>query len=131
MTDTRPSPVLDQAKVAALATFLTAALVTLLARRGVLLPADLSDPIADLIGVGLTALVGVLSTLWAAIRAKGKVTPVEDPRDDDGTPLVRQDRTDLPPIQDDGEPATSGTPPSDTSLSVPELLQREGLPPLD
>lgn len=91
----RPQPVLRAAQVSAVATWATALLVGYLARRGLLVPEELEGPIADLIAVGIVAAVGALGALWAAIRARAKVTPLEKPQQADGTPL--RPRPPVPP----------------------------------
>lgn len=83
----RPQPVLRAAQVSAVATWATALLVGYLARHGLLVPDELEGPIADLIAVGIVAAVGALGALWAAIRARAKVTPLQQPQQADGTPL--------------------------------------------
>lgn len=105
MSGRRPQPVLAAAQVSAVATALAALLVTTLARRGLLLPDELTEPIADFIEVGIVAAVGALGALVAAVRARVKVTPLDDPRDQDGTPLAPAPQSDVaqPPVdeQDD------------------------------
>jgi hypothetical protein len=91
VSERRPEPVLAPAQLAAFATWITGLAVTWAAHRGWLLPAALAEPIADAVEVALVAAVGTAGTLWASYRARRKVTPLEDPRDVDGTPLVRAD----------------------------------------
>ncbi|WP_147262032.1 hypothetical protein [Blastococcus sp. TF02A-26] len=92
----RPQPVLSAAQTAAIATWATALLVGWLARRGVLLPAEISELAAHLIGLGIVAVVGAGSSLLGALRARRHVTPLADPRDDDGVRLVPARQ--LPPV---------------------------------
>jgi len=44
-------------------------------------------PLTDEQQKALIALAGVLAPVAAAVWARGQVTPVADPRDDDGQPL--------------------------------------------
>lgn len=44
-------------------------------------------PLSDEQQKALIALAGVLAPVAAAVWARGQVTPVADPRDDDGQPL--------------------------------------------
>lgn len=86
----RPEPVLDQGKVAgAIAGAVVAVVgVVLLLLRGE--GGDLSALELALEGA-LTAVMAAGATvapIWRAWKARGKVTPLADPRDDDGTPLV-------------------------------------------
>lgn len=89
----RPAPLDDAAsKVARIVGTITA-LVTALAGAGIsLISVEQADAVTALLGAvpGLVALAG---TVFAAFRvrdvAKPDVTPVEDPRANDGTPLVR------------------------------------------
>jgi hypothetical protein len=83
----RPQPVLQAGQVSALATVLSALLVSWLTRRGLLVPDGLTGPVADLLGVVIVAAAGALSSLWAALWARRRVTPVADPRASDGTRL--------------------------------------------
>lgn len=89
----RPTPLDDAASSVAKTVGTLSALVTALAGAGIaLISADQASAVTALLGAvpGVVALVG---TVLAAFRvrdvAKPEVTPVEDPRADDGTPLVR------------------------------------------
>lgn len=48
-------------------------------------------PLSDEQQKSLIALAGVLAPVAAAVWARGQVTPVADPRDDDGQPLTPAD----------------------------------------
>lgn len=48
-------------------------------------------PLTDEQQKALIALAGVLAPVAAAVWARGQVTPVADPRDDDGQPLTPAD----------------------------------------
>ena len=48
-------------------------------------------PLSDEQQKALIALAGVLAPVAAAVWARGQVTPVADPRDDDGQPLTPAD----------------------------------------
>jgi len=85
----RPQPVLSAAQASAGATWLTALGVGVLARRGLLLPDEVTGPIADLIAVGIVGVVGAVSSLAAGLLARAKVTPLSAPQDNDGNRLVR------------------------------------------
>lgn len=106
MSTKRPQPVLAAAQVSALATVLTALAVGLLARRGILVPDAVAQPLADLVGVGIVAGVGALGSLWAALQARARVTPLEDPRDAGGVLLQPAE----PAPQRDDEPPTEEIP---------------------
>ena len=91
MTARRPQPVLAAAQASAAATVATALLVQFLGRRGLLLPDEILAPVADFIELAIVAAVGALGALWAAVRARAKVTPLAEPRAADGTPLTPAD----------------------------------------
>ena len=80
-------PVLGAGQAAAAATVLAGLLVSWLSRHGLLVPGGVAEPIADLIEVGIVALLGAGSSLWAALWARRRVTPSKDPRDDAGRSL--------------------------------------------
>lgn len=89
----RPTPLDDAASKVARTVGTLSALVTALAGAGIaLLSAEQADAVTGLLGAvpGVVALIG---TVVAAFRvrdvAKPEVTPIEDPRANDGTPLVR------------------------------------------
>lgn len=92
----RPQPVLTAAQASAVATWLTALLVGWLGRQGWLLPTELSEPITDLVQVGIVAAAAAISGLLGASRARNKVTPLADPRDQEGVQLVPVRK--LPPV---------------------------------
>jgi len=91
VTDTsRPEPVVDEGKIAgAIAGAIVAVVaVVLLVIRGQ--ASDLSALQVALQGAlsAVMAAAAVIVPVWRAYRARRKVTPLADPRDDDGTPLV-------------------------------------------
>ncbi len=85
----RPQPVLAAAQASAIATWAVAVLVGWLDRRGWLLPDGVAEPLAELLEVGIVAGASAVSGLLAARRARDRVTPLADPRDDDGGRLIR------------------------------------------
>lgn len=89
----RPTPLDDAASRTARVVGTLSALVTALAGVGIaVLSAEQASALTAVLGAipGVVALVG---TAFAAFRvrdiAKPEVTPVEDPRADDGTPLIK------------------------------------------
>lgn len=84
----RPEPVVNNQLISGLATLAVGALIAYLARHGILLPDGADDYLVSLVSAGGTALVGLLLGWVAARRARAQVTPIEDPKDKDGTPLV-------------------------------------------
>jgi hypothetical protein len=85
----RPQPVLTAAQASAAATWLTTLGVGVLAHHGLLVPDQVTGPLADLIAIGIVGVAGVASSLVAGLVARVKVTPLADPRDGDGNRLVR------------------------------------------
>lgn len=89
----RPAPLDEAASSVTRVIGTLSALVTALAGSGIaLLNADQANALTALLGAapGLVTLVAVaLAAFGVRDRAKPQVTPVEDPRDHDGTPLVR------------------------------------------
>lgn len=85
----RPEPVVDAAKVAASVALVVGGVLTVLAAFGVTVPDpdELTRAVVS-VATGALTLVSVASTLWAAFRARAKVTPLESPRNSDGTPLM-------------------------------------------
>lgn len=83
----RPQPVLAAGIASALASVLTGMLVAWLARRGLLLPEELTEQLADLVEVGVVAAIGAGGSLWAALWSRARVTPTAAPHAADGTPL--------------------------------------------
>jgi hypothetical protein len=106
----RPRPVLTAAGISGLITSLAGVLTWL----GYVGPAaDLSNR-AQTIGAIVVGAVAIGSHLLAALHAQGKVTPLEQPQDHDGTPLKRADQ--LVPAAPTGdsilvEPVETETPP--------------------
>lgn len=89
----RPTPLDDAASKVARTVGTLSALVTALAGAGIaLLSVEQASAVTALLGAvpGVVALVGtVLASFRVRDIAKPDVTPVEDPRAADGTPLVR------------------------------------------
>jgi hypothetical protein len=86
VTTPRPQPLLNVATVTGLITAAVSAAVLL----GLLSQAE-----ADAVSAGVQALIVVAGSALAAVapviaafKARGKVTPTSDPRDDDGRQLV-------------------------------------------
>ena len=86
----RPEPVLDEASIAAKVSALATALATIAAVVGVLSLDDVSNLVAAIVAVvgTIVALVNYVAPLWRAGFARAKVTPLVDPVDNTGTPLV-------------------------------------------
>lgn len=88
--ETRPEPVLDQGRIAAVVGGAVVAVVglVLLIVRGQ--AGDLTALQIALEGVltSIMAAAAVIAPLWRARKARDKVTPLEDPRTADGVPLV-------------------------------------------
>lgn len=88
-TADRPQPVVDAAKVAAAVALVVGGLFTVLAAFGVTVPDPEGATRAVVsIATGALTLISVASTLWAAFRAREKVTPLTSPRNRDGVPLM-------------------------------------------
>lgn len=97
MTDPIEGEVLDREPVVnagRLAGLLSAAVIAIL---GVVAIVVGGNVLGDLTALGnaittaivaLGALAAYLLPVWQAVKARAKVTPLVDPRDDDGTPLV-------------------------------------------
>jgi uncharacterized BrkB/YihY/UPF0761 family membrane protein len=88
--EARPRPLMEAAGVVSRITATVATVVTMLVGWGVVSLAQ-QDAIEGLLGA-IPGLVTLISTILAAFgvarRAEPQVTPVSDPRDDLGTPLV-------------------------------------------
>src|SRR3954470_22774120 len=85
----RPEPVLDAAKVAAAVALVVGGIFTVLAAFGVTVPDPEGVTRAVVsIATGAVTLVSVGATVWAALKARAKVTPLESPQNGDGVPLV-------------------------------------------
>lgn len=90
LSGARPEPVLNAAKVAGAVSGLVVAAGAVTTLVG-WTTAEQIDSAAVLVGglvTALAALVAVVAPLVAAYRARPKVTPLADPRDANGTPLV-------------------------------------------
>lgn len=89
----RPTPLDDAASKVAKTVGTLSAFVTALAGAGIaLISTDQANAVTALLGAipGVVALVGAaLAAFRVRDVAKPGVTPVDDPRADDGTPLVR------------------------------------------
>lgn len=83
----RPQPVLNAASIAGAVTAVVGAVLTVLVATGVI-GQDNADNLSTALTPALTAIVGVISTIAAALKARQQVTPLQSPRNDDGTPLV-------------------------------------------
>lgn len=85
---------------------------------------------SDLI-MGAAALWVVLAPHLLALWARTKVTPIADPRDDDGTPLVRDEHQPdpPPPVRHDGRPILDLPPPSDPTPTTLIPTVRRAAPP--
>lgn len=91
----RPTPVIDYARLASLGSGLVVAIGGVLVLLG-LVTTDQVSQWAQALGLVVVAAGGVLAyvlPLAQARKATVLVTPVADPRDDDGTPLVRAGST--------------------------------------
>lgn len=97
----RPQPILDAFKSVGVALSGLGGVVTTLVTLGVL-STDEADAVNSALSYGVQAsevlgavaaggvaiVVGLLSAFGAGKTAQGRVTPVEDPRANDGTPLT-------------------------------------------
>ncbi|CAL9607984.1 hypothetical protein SUDANB95_05531 [Actinosynnema sp. ALI-1.44] len=86
----RPRPILDAFKSVGSAVALLGSVVTALVGWGVLSAAQ-GDAVAGLLGAipGVVTLVTALLAAFGVVRkSEGQVTPLSDPRDNDGTELV-------------------------------------------
>lgn len=87
MTEARPEPVRDAATAAAAITTVVGLLLTLSVVFHWITPDD-SAVLGPALGSAIPTVVGAVSTIVAALRARRQVTPLSDPRDDEGSPLV-------------------------------------------
>jgi hypothetical protein len=83
----RPQPVLNAATIASGITAAAGVLLTILVAAGVL-GADDSDRISESLAPLVTAIVGVASTIAAALKARQQVTPLASPQNAEGVALV-------------------------------------------
>jgi hypothetical protein len=83
----RPQPVLSAATVASGITAAAGLLLTILVATGAI-GSDDSNRISESLTPAITALIGVVSTIGAAIKARSQVTPLLSPRNAEGTALV-------------------------------------------
>lgn len=83
MTDTapatRPEPVLAPAAIASALTTLAGLVLTVLVLTHVLTPAG-SATLGPALASAIPTLIGAVATIAAALRARGKVLPLDDPR---------------------------------------------------
>lgn len=61
-------------------------------------------PISDTQQNAVLGAVGVIAPIVLALWARRRVTPIADPRDDDGTPLTRDTEAVRMHVTDDGRP---------------------------
>ena len=90
----RPEPVLDAATTIRTLGLVLGALVAVLGLFGIVV----TDDLVTRITTSITLVVGAAAAVWAivvplraALAVRAQVTPVESPRDVDGTALVRVD----------------------------------------
>lgn len=83
----RPQPVLNAATAASAATAVAGLVLTVLVATGILGRDDSAD-IQEALGPLITAIIGVVSTIAAALKARQQVTPVASPRNNEGVALV-------------------------------------------
>jgi hypothetical protein len=83
----RPQPVLTAATAASAATAIVGAILTILVATGVI-GADDSNRISESLAPAITAIVGVASTIAAALKARQQVTPLASPQNAEGVALV-------------------------------------------
>jgi hypothetical protein len=90
-TDARPRPIHEAFKSVGGAVAFLGSLVASLAGWGII-TATQGDAITGLLGLvpgAVTAVSVLLAAFGVVRRAEPEVTPMIDPRDDDGTPFVR------------------------------------------
>lgn len=85
----RPEPVRNAATVAASLTAVVGLVLTVLVVGHVLTPDD-SAILGPAIATATPTVIGAVAPVVAALRARLKVTPVSDPRDAAGRPLIGQ-----------------------------------------
>jgi hypothetical protein len=78
-TPSRPEPVIVAAGAASLLTTLVGLAVIVLAASHLLTPAGAST-LGPVLAGAIPTVLGALSTIAAAIRSRGQVTPLSDPR---------------------------------------------------
>lgn len=88
MDESRPEPVVNGAAAAGAVTAVVGLLGIIAVTAHWITPED-SAVLGPAVANGVIALVGAVSALVAAVRARRHVTPLSDPRAADGTPLVR------------------------------------------
>lgn len=87
MTPARPEPVVNAATVAGTITAVVGLLLTLAVVLHWITPDD-SATLGPALSTVVTAIVGAVSALVAAYRARTQVTPLRDPRNAAGEALV-------------------------------------------
>lgn len=90
-SDSRPEPVRNAAAAAAAITTVVGLVLTVLVVSHVLTPDD-SATLGPALATALPTVVGAVSAVVAALRARLKVTPLSDPRSAAGLPLVADTR---------------------------------------
>lgn len=83
----RPEPVRNAALSAASITALVGLVLTILVVTHVLTPDD-SATLGPALATAIPTVVGAVSAVVAALRSRLKVTPLSDPRDVTGQPLL-------------------------------------------
>lgn len=87
--ETSREPVVNAATVASGVTAVAGGLLTLAVVFHWITPDD-SAVLGPALGTAVASIVGIVSTIAAAVRARRQVTPLADPRAPDGTRLVRE-----------------------------------------
>lgn len=89
--DTRPRPIKDAADQLRAWIGIVSALITAAGTGGILLSAEKVDALQGVLAAGVplaTAIAVALTAFGIRKRSEPLVTPMQDPRDNDGTPLV-------------------------------------------
>lgn len=97
-SDSRPEPVVYAARIGGLLAALLVSVGGVIAILAAGLTLDELGPLGIAVGAVITAAVALgvyLLPVWQALRARAKVTPLDDPRDDDGAPLTPDTDADL------------------------------------
>lgn len=97
----RPQPIMDAFKSAGVALHSLAGVVVTLVTLGVLSTtqaesltglldygAENAQVLGSVVAGGATIVMGLIASFAQGKTAQARVTPIEDPRDNDGTPLV-------------------------------------------
>lgn len=92
LTPARPVPIRDAFRSVGSAVAFAGSVLTSLVGYGILDQVQ-GDALTNLLGLvpgAVAAVTAVLMAFGVRAQAEPKVTPAEDPRTDDGTPLVRR-----------------------------------------